>query len=293
MSRETISTCGQADKLQKLREILTQMGSVLIAYSGGVDSTFLLKVAADALGENVLAVTATSPTYTRDEYDRARQLADSLGVEHLTIRSNEIDDADFCRNSPQRCYYCKGELFGRLRRVAEQRRVKFVLDASNVDDCADFRPGRKAARELGVRSPLVEAGICKEEIRSLSKQMGLSTWDRPAMACLASRFPYGEEITADKLRAVEQAEKFLRDLGCRNVRVRSHGDLARIEVDAEGVCELAETGSRERIVEALKRCGFVYVALDLEGYRSGSLNETLSAGQRAGNLQAQSERADG
>lgn len=268
------------DKLAQLRSILSDLGGALVAFSGGVDSTFLLAVAAEVLRDKVVAVTARSPTYPQTEYERACELAGSLAVEHLSIYTDELADREFCANSPDRCYHCKRELFGKLRELADRRGLAYVLDASNLDDCSDYRPGRKAAEELGVRSPLIEAGLTKQDVRDLSKSMGLPTWDKPAMACLASRFPYGEEITAQKLTRVGQAEAFLRDLGFRHLRVRSHGDLARIEVDEGSIQRLADPEVRGKIVEAFKNLGFVYVTADLEGYRTGSMNEVLSPEQR-------------
>jgi uncharacterized protein len=257
------------------------MGSVVVAFSGGVDSAFLLKVATEELGEHAVAVTARSPAYIDEEYRTAADLADRFDVEHVTIHTDETDDPDFARNPTDRCYHCKQELFGRLQEVAERRDIGWVIDASNLDDCSDYRPGMRAAEEMGVRSPLVEAGLRKEEIRQLSHQMDLPTWDKPAMACLASRFPYGEEITPEKLDQVERAESFLRERGFQQVRVRVHGEMARIEVPPRMVNEIAEEPLRSEVVNELKGLGFAYVAVDLEGYRSGSMNEVLSEEERA------------
>jgi uncharacterized protein len=263
-------------RLVRLQEILRGMGSVLIAYSGGVDSTFLMKVAADALGRNVLAVTAVSPTYPQEEHDRACALARSLGVRHTSIFTDELADPTFASNPPDRCYHCKRELFRKLREIAAREGLKVIADASNTDDLSDFRPGRKAAVEAGIRSPLIEAGLNKNDIRLLSKEMGLETWDKPSAACLASRLPYGEEITPAKLQRVDAAEKLLRDLGFGQVRVRSHGDLARIEVEPDSVARLASPETRAAVTVELKKLGFTYVTLDLLGYRTGSLNEALN-----------------
>jgi uncharacterized protein len=264
-------------KLKRLHDILRELDGVVVAFSGGVDSTFLLRVCADILGDGVVAVTATSPTYIDEEYREATGFAESLGVEHLTIESHELDVLSFRSNPPRRCYYCKKELFGQLLEIAEERGIKHVLDATNADDPSDYRPGMEAAEELGVRSPLVEADLHKDEIRELSRQMNLPTWNKPAMACLASRFPYGEEITEGKLSRVEKAEKILRKKGFRQSRVRSHGDIARIEVPAEHIDKIVAEGCRKGIAAAFKKLGFTYITVDVEGYRTGSMNEGLNA----------------
>ncbi|MDY6833256.1 MAG: ATP-dependent sacrificial sulfur transferase LarE [Chloroflexota bacterium] len=263
------------DKLSQLRHILHEMGSVLIAYSGGVDSTFLLKVAVDTLGDKVVAVTARSLTYPEWEYQEGREIANALGARHITIVSEELDIPEFSDNPPRRCYYCKKELFTKLLQIAHQEGLECVADGSNLDDEDDFRPGRDAARELGIRSPLSEAGLTKDDIRVYSKQLCLPTWNKPSFACLASRFPYGDKITPSKLHRVAKAEDFLHTLGFGQVRVRDHQDIARIEVIPDDIERFCEEDLRIQVTERLRKLGYNYITLDLFGYRSGSMNEIL------------------
>lgn len=262
------------EKLTKLRTLLQAMDSAVVAFSGGVDSTFLLHMAMTELGTGkVLAVTGQSPTYPAWEFEEARQLARQLGVRQLIVATEELASEEFAANPPKRCYFCKQELFSHLRRIAGEEGLKHILDGTNLDDLGDYRPGRQAAQEMGVRSPLLEAGLTKEDIRICSRARGLATWDKPACACLASRFPYGAEITREKLRQVEEGEDYLRSLGFRQFRLRHHGPVVRIEIDREQMALLLVRA--EEVSRALRQQGFNYVTMDLDGYRTGSMNEML------------------
>ncbi|MBW9149928.1 ATP-dependent sacrificial sulfur transferase LarE [Clostridium sp. CM028] len=267
-------------KFQKLKEILQDLESVAVAYSGGVDSTFLLKVAADVLGNRVIAITAKSSTYPEREFKEAVKYIEGIGAKHIVIISEELEIEGFAKNPVNRCYFCKKELFSKIRKVADDNNINAVLDGSNVDDSSDYRPGMKAAKELKVISPLKDAGFTKNDIRALSKRLGVPTWDKPAFACLSSRFPYGNEITVKKLSMVEKAEQFLLDLGFRQIRVRHHGDIARVEVNVEERNKFFNIEMMNKVGNKLKSIGFKYVTLDLLGYRTGSMNEVLSVAER-------------
>ncbi len=265
------------EKFTNLQNILKKMQSVLVAFSGGVDSTFLLKVARDVLGSNVLAVIANSETYPEREQQEALRIANDMQVRFKVIRTKELDNPNFKGNPPERCYFCKRELFSRLKEIAAEENIPFVCDGANIEDTLDYRPGSKAAEELAIRSPLKEAGLGKKEIRLLSKKLGLSTWDKPAMACLSSRFPYYTPIEEESLRRIDQAEEYLRTKGFSQIRVRHHGQIARIEIDPSEFFLVMEKQTRDEVVESLRKIGYQYVTLDLAGYRTGSMNEPLLA----------------
>lgn len=267
---------GKRDKKYRdLKDILLSLGSALIAYSGGVDSTLLLRVAWDVLGDRVLAITAESAVYPSEEIDQAKALAQELGVRHEILETRELANQKFIDNPKDRCYWCKRELFTELTSIARENHIDYVLDGTNLDDLDDFRPGMRAAEECGVRSPLKEAKLTKEDIRSLSKLLGLPIWDKPSFACLASRFPYGTKITQENLIKVEKAERFIRGFGITQVRVRHHDRIARIEVMEQDIPTMLGVHIRRRISSYLKELGYCYVAIDVEGYRTGSMNEAL------------------
>ena len=261
-------------KLHKLQQILKDLQSCAIAYSGGLDSTFLIKVAYDTLGDNAVAVTATSSTYPRRELLDAKRFARTIGIPHVIIHSEELDINRFSENPPDRCYYCKKALFKKIMQVARKHHLNAVLDGSNADDRFDYRPGAKARTELGVRSPLYEVGLAKQEIRTLSRSLHLESSDKPPLACLASRFPYGTKITKQRLKQVEEAEAYLVSLGIKQSRVRYHDHIARIEVGKKDFPTILIHATR--IIKRFKTLGFTYITLDLEGYRTGSLNEVLT-----------------
>lgn len=261
-------------KFSALLSLLKESGSALLAFSGGVDSSFLLK-AMQLSGMKVLAVTALSDTMPADDYDSAVAFAKAEGVEHIVIRSSELDNEEFTRNAPDRCFHCKDGLFGRLTAIARERGFMHVFDGSNADDLSDYRPGRKAAAAHQVRSPLAESGFSKAEIRERSRELGLATWDRPSSPCLSSRFPYGQRITIAALKRVEAAESFIKTFGIHEVRVRDHGETARIEVGEEDFRTFLDPGTRRLVAEKLRSLGYSFISVDLEGYRTGSMNRVL------------------
>lgn len=258
-------------KIKRLRDVICKMQSVIVAYSGGADSSFLLKVARDTLGDKVLAVIAISPTYTQSELKEAIDFCKKYKIKYLVIKTNELKNPRFAKNPKNRCFYCKDELFSKLKQITRQRKIKYIVDGTNYDDRLDYRPGAAAKKKHGVRSPLQEAKLTKEDIRALSKEMGLATWDKPSLACLASRFPYHARITGKGLTRINAAEEFLRGLGFKQVRVRHYDGLARIELIPDDISRALSTLSR-KIVNKFKYLGYNYVTLDLEGYRMGSMN---------------------
>jgi uncharacterized protein len=264
-----------ASKYARLKEILGGIDGAVVAFSGGVDSTLLLKAGVEVLGPRALAVTVKSEIHPRHEGEDAIRLAAEIGARHRVVEACALEVEHLADNPPDRCYYCKKEIFGQLLSIAREEAMEAVLDGSNVDDTGDYRPGMRAVAELGVRSPLREAGLSKEEIREISREFGLSTWNKPSLACLASRFPYGDRITPERLARVDAAEDLLRDMGVSQVRVRDHSDTARIEVAVGDFEIVVNSANRQHIVDALRRLGYLYVALDLEGYRTGSLNAPL------------------
>jgi len=262
-------------KVKKLESIIEKMGSVLVAFSGGVDSTFLAVTAGRLLGDRSLAVTATSPAYARRELKEAEELASIHRLRHRVIESCELETPGFSENTPDRCYHCKKGLFEELKSIAKNEGIDHVADGTNLDDGNDYRPGSRAAAELGIRSPLAEAGMTKEDIRSASRAIGLETAGKPAYACLASRFPYGDHITSKKLQQVEKIEDLLREKGLKVFRARHHGNLLRLELGKEEMKSLSDPDLRNEIVAYARETGFEYITLDLESYRTGRLNESL------------------
>lgn len=265
-------------KLENLKAYIKSLGSIAVAFSGGVDSSFLLKCAHDTLGDNAIAVTARSSTFPRRELNESIEFAKKYGIRQVLIDSEELDIRGYSENPADRCYYCKSELFSKIRKTADSLSVKYIAEGSNMDDLGDYRPGLKAAEQLGAVSPLRFAKLNKDDIRQLSKEMGLATWDKPSFACLASRVPYGQKITREKLDAIDAAEQFLIDLGFKQMRVRHHGEIARIELLPEDMPRVFENGLSDKIYCKLKELGFTYVALDLKGYQTGSMNAVLDEG---------------
>jgi pyridinium-3,5-biscarboxylic acid mononucleotide sulfurtransferase len=267
------------DSLKQLKRILKKAAPLAVAYSGGVDSTFLMKVAHDALQDRVIAFTAQSSIHPEREFREATEFTRIAGIKHIIIQSKELENKEFTDNPPNRCYLCKYELFSKIKEVAGRHGIKFIAEGSNIDDLGDYRPGMQAIKELGIISPLKDAGLGKDAIRKLSKQMDLPTWNKPAFACLASRFPYGEKISREKLAMVDMAEQYLVNMGFRQVRVRHHGYIARIEVAGDERKLFFDLGLMENIHKYFKEIGFAYTVLDLKGYRTGSMNEVIDTRQ--------------
>lgn len=262
-------------KWDRLRSLLREMKSAVLAYSGGVDSSLLLKAASEVLGTHLVVVTAYSETYPLAELAAAKEFADTLGVTLRILHTGELESEDFVKNSTERCYFCKKELFGKLRQIAMNEGIPFILDGSNTDDLKDYRPGSRAAGEFSVRSPLREAGFSKSDVRACARKLNLPVWDKPSLACLSSRIPYGTRITPKILTVIQSAEDYLHSLGYRQVRVRHHGDTARIEIERDEFERLLAGDAMQKIVTAFKKLGYTYVCMDLEGYRTGSMNEGM------------------
>ncbi|MFC1557854.1 ATP-dependent sacrificial sulfur transferase LarE [candidate division KSB1 bacterium] len=266
------------EKYSILKSILLEMGHLLIAYSGGVDSTFLLKVAKDVLGDKVIAVHAVSPMHPSREYDDAKNLSSEIGAELDLIDAKDIiQNEQLIKNPVDRCYICKSNILKKIKAVAEKRKIKYIADGSNADDSGDFRPGIKALKEHNIRSPLKEAGLTKQEIRELSRRLNLSTWEKPALACLATRFPYGTRIELKSLNMIDNVENILCEKGFKNVRARHYEEMVKIEVPPDEIKKFMDSNFREKIIKKIKEIGYTYVTLDLEGYRQGSMNEILSS----------------
>ncbi len=275
LSEDRELTGEQKNKLDRLREVLSDLGSLAVGFSGGVDSSFLLSVAKEELGDRVIAVTAADASVPERELEEAKAFCHERGIRHIICRVDPLKEEGYRKNGPDRCYFCKHGIFTEIKRIAKENGIEYAAEGSNMDDLGDYRPGLKAVEELSVKSPLREAGLYKADIRSLSKAMGLPTWSKPAYACLASRFVYGEEITEKKLQMIDRAEQFLIGLGFIEERVRLHGDIARIEVSPADIPRLASEDIRSAVYEEFKKLGFLFVTLDMKGYRTGSMNATI------------------